>query len=137
MAHRDHTLQRYFDGALPENERARVEATLDDEDRRVLASLSAVRRALGAALDAEAREVDLVPGIDAALARKRKPALPSRRSRLIGAAVGALAIAAALLLVPRAVAYTNGCDIESLEVSGAVATVFSDGDATVLWAEAD
>jgi anti-sigma factor RsiW len=136
MAHRDDTLQRYFDGALSESERAQVEATLDDDDRSVLSGLAAMRRALGAALDSEAQGIDLVPGVEAALARKRPP-LPARSSRMrwIGTAVGAAVMAAALLLVPRSSAYSNACDIESLEVEGAVASVFSDGDATVLWTE--
>jgi anti-sigma factor RsiW len=136
MAHRDDTLQRYFDGALSESERAEVEASLDDDDRRILHALAAMRRALGAALDNEAQGIDLVPGVEAALARKQ-PRVPARPSRMrwIGAAVGAAVMAAALLLVPRTSVYSNACDIESLEVQGAVATVFTDGDATVLWAE--
>src|SRR5688500_9699766 len=102
MAHRDDTLQRYFDGALSESERAQVEATLDDHDRRVLSGLTALRRSLGAALDSEAQGIDLVPGVEAALARKqpRQPVRPARR-RWLGAAVGAVVMAAALLLVPR------------------------------------
>lgn len=135
MAHRDDTLQRYFDGALSESERSEVEATLDDDDRRALASLAAMRQALGATLDAEARSVDLVPGIEAALARKRARPARSPRVRWIGAAIGAAVMAAALLLVPRPALHTNACDIESLEVEGLVASVFTDGDATVLWAQ--
>jgi hypothetical protein len=135
MAQRDETLQRYFDGALPEMERSAVEAALDDSDRRKLTSLAEVGQVLRAGLDAEARDVDLLRFIDAALAAGGAPRSDARRRRWIGATVGALALAAALLLLPRTQLITNACDIESLEVEGAVATVFTNDDTTVLWFE--
>ena len=63
----DERLQRYFDGEMPPEERAQVEAALTDDDRLKLAALGEVRGLVANALLAEAAEIDLLPGIEAAL----------------------------------------------------------------------
>lgn len=156
----DERLQRYFDGEMPAQERARVEATLTDDDRLKLAALAEMRGLVANALLAEAADIDLLPGIDAALlggglglglgkaeakARRRWGLLahPARWSS------GVLAAAAAVLLLvfqPWHSAHAqNGCDIESLDTYGAVVTVFrmsdsphkTDESTTVIFTEED
>src|SRR5260370_41053056 len=63
----DERLQRYFDGEMSAEERAQVEAALTDDDRLKLAALGEVRGLVANALMAEAAEIDLLPGIEAAL----------------------------------------------------------------------
>jgi anti-sigma factor RsiW len=156
----DERLQRYFDGEMPAQERARVEATLTDDDRLKLAALAEMRGLVANALLAEAADIDLLPGIDAALlgggtgvgfgkaeakARRRWGLLahPARWSS------GVFAAAAAVLLLvfqPWHSAHAqNGCDIESLDTYGAVVTVFrmsdsphkADESTTVIFTEED
>jgi anti-sigma factor RsiW len=149
-------LQRYFDGDLPPDERARVEAGLTEDDQLRLAALGEMRELLVNTLTTESAEIDLWPALQAHvapshdLARARaKRQLPKwMRSRMasFSAGVTALAAAAALLLVFRpwhAQHSDNDCDVLSLETSGSVATVFNvndvphggDGPTTVIWTE--
>jgi hypothetical protein len=114
----------------------------DDEVRRLHEEAPDDERddlgaALRATLDAEAMNVDVLPGIEAALAQKGKKvrSVPTRRVRWAAAAGALLAAAAAILVLARSPVQTNACDIESLEVDGVVASVFKSDDATVLFAE--
>ena len=61
----DERLQRYFDGELPAEELARVEAALTEDDRLKLAALGEVRGLVANALIAEAADVDLWPASSA------------------------------------------------------------------------
>jgi anti-sigma factor RsiW len=154
----DERLQRYFDGEMPAEERARVEAGLTDDDRLKLAALGEVRGLVANALRAESADIDLLPGIDAALrgggTGAGAAALKARRRWGLAAhpaswSGGFLAAAAAVLLLvfqPWHSAHAqNGCDIESLESNGAVVAVFrlgdtphkSDESTTVIFTEED
>jgi anti-sigma factor RsiW len=157
----DERLQRYFDGEMPAEERARVEATLTDDDRLKLAALAEMRGLVANALLAEAAEIDLLPGIEAALVGGggiglglgKAEAKARRRWGLMahpaGWSSGVLAAAAAVLLLvfqPWHSAHAqNGCDIESLDTYGAVVTVFrmsdsphnTDESTTVIFTEED
>lgn len=149
----DERLQRYFDGELPSEERAQVEAALTEDDRLKLAALGEVRGLVANALQAEAADVDLWPALEQQLrgggAGAGKAAARARRRWGFGAhpaswsAGFVTAVAAALLLIlqPWHSAHAqNGCDIESLE-TGAMATVININDAphrgdeplTVIW----
>jgi anti-sigma factor RsiW len=141
-------LQRYFDGELSAEERARCEAELTEEDQLRLQALEEIRGLVGHALDAQAADVDLWSGIDARLRGGQKQATVRRwRERVRLRATGplaALAAVAALLLVfkPWHAASENDCDIEHLETNGSVATVFHMADmphgaTTVIWTEED
>jgi anti-sigma factor RsiW len=139
---KDEQLQRYFDGELSADERARVEAELGDEDRERLAALGEMRGLLSGALDAEAAAVELWPAVESGLKRER---MRRWRHRMRGpGAVGlvvAMAASLVLFLGRRLPTITNECDIESLEVEGAAATVLRVGDAhhggdattTIIW----
>jgi len=150
----DDKLQRYFDGELDAEERARFEASMTDDDRERLAALAEMRVLLSGTLEAESAEVDIWSGVQAQLAKEkasaptpivRTPAVlrPLRRRRMVaGTTAGVMfAAAAAFLFVlrPWHAPITNGCDIESLEVEGAVATVMTQadapngGDTTIIW----
>src|SRR5438105_1655622 len=156
----DERLQRYFDGEMPAEERAQVEAALTDDDRLKLAALGEVRGLVANALLAEAAEIDLLPGIEAALggggtgAGLGKAEVRARRRWGLMAhpaswSTGFVAAAAAVLLLlfqPWHSAHAqNGCDIESLDSYGAVVTVFrmndtphkSDETTTVIFTEED
>jgi anti-sigma factor RsiW len=150
----DERLQRYFDGELPAEERASVEAALTEDDRLKLAALGEVRGLVANALAAEAAEVDLWPALEAQLGGGKAAAKARRRWGLRAhpaswsAGFLSLAAAAALLLfVPswHSDHAQNGCDIESLETVGAVATVIHMDDAphpgdeatTVIWTTED
>ena len=152
----DERLQRYFDGELPAEERAQVEAALTDDDRLKLAALGEVRGLVANALAAEAADVDLWAGIERQLGGGGGKAHDKARRRwglrahLASWSAGfvSLAAAAALLLFvqPWHPAHAqNGCDIENLETVGAVATVIHMDDAphrgdeatTVIWTTED
>jgi hypothetical protein len=138
----DERLQRYFDGELSPAERAEVEAALTEDDRLKLAALGEVRGLVANALAAESGEIDLLPGLEAQLAGGvvvgsggggGKAAARARRrwgwrAHPASWSVGfAAAVAAALLFVfqPWHPAQAqNGCEIESLDTYGAMATVF-------------
>ena len=149
----DVRLQRYFDGELSPAERAEVEAALTDDDRLKLAALGEVRGLVANALSAEAADVDLWPGLEKQLGREGKAAGKARsrwgmRAHPASWSAGLVSAAAAAALLffvqpwhPRHA--ENDCDIESLETSGAMATVFhmsdaphrGDGSTTVIWTE--
>lgn len=148
----DERLQRYFDGELSVEERARVEAGLTDDDRLRLSALEEIRGLVKNTLSSEAADLDLWSSLQPHLA----PANDLERARVrrwvrghmtsLSAGFTALAAAAALLIVfnPWHAQHSdNDCDIVSLETSGAVATVFNlsdvphggDGPTTVIWTE--
>jgi hypothetical protein len=138
----DELLQRYFDDALTDEERARVDAALTDEDRERLAALGELRGLLGRVLEAESAKVDLLPAIEKRLAA---PQRRMRWARMTSIGV-AFAAAAAFLLVAnpfRPRLPSNECDVESLEVSGGLASVLkvrdhAHGDnatMSIIWAE--
>jgi anti-sigma factor RsiW len=148
----DERLQRYFDGELSPAERAEVEAALTEDDQLKLAALGELRGLVGNALMAEAAEVDLWPALEGKLGREGKAAGKARRRWGMRAhpaswSAGLVMAAAAALLFfvqPWHPAHaTDNCDVESLETSGAMATVFKLGDmphngdssATVIWTE--
>lgn len=160
----DERLQRYFDGELAPEERARFEAELTADDRERLAALGEMRALVAGALEGAADGVDLWSAIEGQVMASSLPpggtstkrASAARRlrdrgrgRRLFGTGTGLLLAAAAtlvLFLYPRHPNHpTNGCDIESLEVSGAVATVIQvadephpgDGDTTIIWTQED
>jgi anti-sigma factor RsiW len=145
-------LQRYFDGELDAEERRRVEAELTDEDRARLAALEELSALVGGTLGAEAAEVDLWRGVEAGIKKARVRRWRERvgsRARRTTAGAGILVAALATLLFifkPWHPAHPeNDCDVESLEVDGAMATVISvhgaphasDGPTTVIWTEED
>lgn len=146
----DERLHRYFDGELSDEERARVEAELSEDDQLKLAALAEIRGLTANALMAEAADVDLWAG----LARQIDPATPATQARKPVArgwgwrahraswSAGAVAMAAAALLMVFQPWHgaDNNCDIESLETAGNVATVFNmqdtpHGPTTVIWTE--
>jgi len=147
----DERLQRYFDGELAPEERAAVEAALTDDDRLKLAALGEVRGLVGNALSAEAANVDLWPALEKQLGLGGGKAASKARRRWglrahpasWSAGLVSMAAAAALLLFVQpwhSSHAQNGCDIESLETQGAVATVFDiegphrgDESTTVIW----
>jgi len=149
----DELLQRYFDGELPAEERARLEAAFTEDDRLKLAALGEVRGLVANALAAEAADVDLWAGIESHLGGGGKAQQKARRRWGMRAhpaswSAGLLSIAAAAALLffvrPWHPAHAdNDCDIVSIETSGAVATVFhmsdaphrGDGSTTVIWTE--
>lgn len=144
-------LQRYFDGELPAEERALVEAELSEEDRFRLDALGEVRGLVANTLMAEAADIDLWPALERQLAAATEPvksAAAARRRRSWGLrahpgtwSAGAMAMAAAaLLFVFQPWQTGNACDVESLETSGGMATVFNltdtpHGPTTVIWTE--
>lgn len=128
----DERLQRYFDGELTSAEGAAFEAARTEEDELKLQALGEMRDLLRNALSAEADGVELWSGIEAKLPpwRRRRWGLSAHPA---GWSTGLLALtAAALLLVfaPWHPAHAqNGCEIESLDTYGAVATVIRMDDA--------
>ena len=159
----DERLQRYFDGELAPEERARFEAELTADDRERLAALDEMHALVAGALEGAAADVDLwgaiegqvraaslpAPGTTSIKSAARRGRDRARGRRLFGTGAGLVLAAAATLLLfmyPRHPNHpTNGCDIESLEVAGAVATVIQvadephpgDGDTTIIWTEED
>jgi anti-sigma factor RsiW len=141
-------VQEYFDGELEPEERARFEAEMTAEDRERLAALAEMRALLNATLDADAGPVDVWSGVARQL-QHQKAHRGWRRSRMFGGAASVfLAAAAALIFFLRPwhpPHPENDCDVESLEVDGAYATVLQvhdvphegDGATTIIWAEED
>jgi anti-sigma factor RsiW len=151
----DERLQRYFDGELTPEERAQVEAGLSEDDRLRLAALGEVRGLVANALTAEAADIDLWPALEKKLAGGGKAEAKARRRWGLRAhpaswsagLVSAAAAAALLFFVQpwHSGHPQNGCDIESLETVGAVASVIHMDDAphngdeatTVIWTTED
>jgi anti-sigma factor RsiW len=154
----DERLQRYFDDELSPEERAQVEAALTDDDRLKLAALGEVRGLVANALAAESAEVDLLPGIEAALRgggtgvgraeakARRRWGLMAHPARWSAGFVAAAAAVLLFLFQPwHSAEANNGCDIENLDGYGATVTVFRMGDAphsngestTVIFTEED
>ena len=152
----DERLQRYFDGELSPEERGQVEAALSEDDRLKLAALGEVRGLVANALAAEAADVDLWPGIEQKLgvrgggkaaAKARRPWGLRAHPASWSAGLVSLAAAALLFIVQpwHSQHAQNGCDIESLETTGAVATVIhmddtphkGDEATTVIWTTED
>jgi anti-sigma factor RsiW len=143
----DELLQRYFDGELSPEERRDVEARLDADARLRLEALGELRGLLRAHAEESAADLSRLSDLSetiAAIERTSPPAATPRRRRWIpmSAMGGLLAAAAALVLFLRpigAVPGSNHADIESLEVQGAVATVFhvehGGDDATIIWTD--
>jgi anti-sigma factor RsiW len=148
-------VQRYFDGELADDERARFEATMTADDRERLAALAEMRALLRDTLDHDAAEVDVWSGVQKQLATEQRKKTVNRRwrdriaSRFAATTSAGLLVAAmaTLLLIfhPWRHNPENDCDVESLEVDGAVATVITMHDVphhdtdttTVIWAEED
>ena len=152
-------LHRYHDHELTDEERRQVEAELDGDDRlrlEAIAELGALLRHTAEAERREVGEVDLWSGIQAALAQAQSlPAAGGQvipfgrrvrqsvgRHRAAWASMAMAAAAAALLLVVPwrgAPTASDNCTIESLEVTGAAATLLEvpdssgQGTLTVLW----
>jgi anti-sigma-K factor RskA len=149
----DERLQRYFDGELSAEERAAFEAALTEDDRLKLAALGEVRGLVSNALTAEAADIDLWPALEKQLGGAGKAEAKARRRWGMRAhpaswSAGLLSVAAAAALLffvqPWHPAHPgNDCDVESIETSGAMATVFKLGDmphkgdasTTVIWTE--
>jgi len=142
----DELLQRYFDGEVSPEERRDVEARLDADARLRLEALAELRGLL------RAHAEDGAPDLSGAIAAIERLPMPSpapvsrpRRRWIPMSAMGGLLAAAAALafflrpVVPTRIAGGNHADIESLEVEGAVATVFRVGEGadetTIIWAD--
>lgn len=140
----DELLQRYFDGELPADERLALEARLDTDARLRLEALAELRGLFRASVAEEASSVDLSSVIES-IARTAPVAAARPRRRLLpmSALGGLLAAAAALVFLFRPItpsrAPGNLAEVETLEVQGAIATVFNvengDDSATVIWAD--
>ncbi len=154
----DERLQRYFDGELSAEERAEVEAALTDDDRLKLLALAEVRGLVANALAAEAADVDVWSAIAPALhpggtGSGKAASRAARRWGLLthpaswsAGFVTAAAAALLLILQPWHAAHAqNGCDVESLETDGAMASVIRMNDSphsgdpgtTVIWTMED
>jgi hypothetical protein len=135
MKPHDEKLMRLHDDELPAAEAEALRQALSAEDREKLLALKETGEAVAGALLGAAEPVDLWAGIERRLPEAR---VRPRRTLQITAAVTALAMAAALLIWLRPEARDS--EVESLEIAGAVATVFEIPDdqgetATVLWME--
>ena len=141
-------LHRYFDHELPEAERKAFEDSADHEVREKLAALSELRHAVKTTVDLQTANIDLVSGVERALARQESQRTFRRRARIASPLVALVAAAAAVMiwLRPTPIAPMTRQEpaaIESLEVEGALATVLElDGDeknspATVIFIEED
>ncbi len=151
---RELELQRYFDGEMTPEERARFEAELTSEERQSLDALGEMRGLLRDALHAQAEGVNLWQGIEGEIQKGRPAddlakARAKRRglgTRMLGLAT-AVAAAAAFVFIFQSSRITpsNECDIENFEVEGAFATVLKladtqhggDATTTVVWAQED
>jgi anti-sigma factor RsiW len=147
----DDLLQRYFDGELSPEERARVEARLDDGARLRLDALADLRVALRHELTREPPGLDFSATFDAIERAAPSAAVPARRRRLLpmSAAGGLVAAAAALFLFLRPgpvpihgapPEVQSAASVETLESQGALASVFQVDNgrdhATVIWTDA-
>ncbi len=145
-------LHRLHDGELSDEERRAVEASLDDDARLRLQAMADLGTALRGSFEAESAGVDVSAAVMAAIAKgaPARAAAPSLWARLRAAArsyrmvwipaVAAAAVVTAIYVGPWRTTITNECNIESLEVEGAAATVLKvpdaqggDGTTTVVW----
>jgi anti-sigma factor RsiW len=139
---RDHDLelQRYFDGEMEPDERARFETALTADDRERLAALGEMRALLNATLEADAAGVDVWSGVSKQLTADARPR--RRRRQIWSGASVFLAAAAALVFFLRpgmSPIASNNCDVEDLQFHGAYASVIQldelPGNTTVIWTE--
>ncbi len=144
-------VQRYFDGELDAEERARFEAAMSDDDRERLVALGEMRLLINETLEADAADVDIWSGVAKQLSKEkanRSWRERARRRSVGGAASILVAALAALIFFVRpwhAGTSDNDCDVESLEVDNGYATVMQmqdtphegDGPTTIIWAEED
>ncbi len=156
----DERLQRFFDGELTGDERLAVQKTLaeanETDANARLAALGQLSSVLRQSLAVPA-DLDLWPQLETRLnaadwATEKRGLLRRWRDRArtrgyggVSAGLATAALAALLLVVrpwhPRHP--ENDCDVESLEVAGAMATVLrvsdsphsGDGQTTIIWAE--
>ena len=142
-------LHRYHDGELAAEERAGVEARLDDDARARLAALddlgAAVRHTVAARAsegpDGSILHFDAWSAIEREIESKKVVSLSDRiRRRRVPIWISSVAAAAAAMLVVfgpwgTSAGLANGCEIESVEAEGAnVAVIKMPGDQmTVVW----
>jgi hypothetical protein len=159
MASDEERLHRLHDGELTDEQRAAIEPGLDERGRAKLQAIGEIGAALRSAIEGEAAAVPggfldgvwakVEAGIGApAKAKAERPGLLTRMGRALAeykmvwasSAVAAAAVFAIYLGGGMHPAQSNGCEIESLEVSGATATVMKlpttdhgDDTTTVIW----
>jgi anti-sigma factor RsiW len=143
----DRDLMRLHDGELAPEERAKVEARLDEADRERLSAMSDLGALLRHTLEAETQGFDVAAAVMRKIAERKEKSFSERiggwfrghRTVWIPGGLAAAAVALALLVTPWGAAISNGCDIESLEVTGAAATILKmpdakgEGTTTVVW----
>lgn len=149
-------LHALHDDELPLDERPAVEAALDADDRERVAAIDQLGEALRNTFAAETPDLDVWAAVERGIAATAAPSpaeAPPAPEQTRGAILQfeprlrragrrsvwapvlmAAAAAIALLIAPwreqPAAAATDHCEIESLEVTGALATVFEEPDAT-------
>src|SRR5262245_55534472 len=140
----DDLLHRYHDGELELAERARVEASLDETSREKLAALDELGGALRGLYQGQAAEFDAWPAVERGIASAKVVPFTRRlrsRSAMWISSVAAAAAVLAVVVLPRGGQPSNDCDVDELEVSGAVATILKldddnhGGSTTVVWIE--
>ena len=151
------TLHRLHDGELDPDVRAATEASLDDGDRARLAVIGEIGQTLRHAVAGEVRARP-APSMDAlwgAIEKQIQPAkvlpLHTRVTRalmrhpvwLSTSMAAAAALAVMVAISQPGAAPSNGCDIDSIDVTGAsvtvmhVDTVHAPGSTTVVWLQED
>ena len=152
----DEALHRLHDRELPPADRAAAEASLDEAARARLAVMSdvgtAVRQAVAgelggsAALDMDALWGAIEKQIQPAKVipfRTRAVRAVSRHPIWVSTGMAAAAALAVMIAITQPNAPSNGCEIESLDVTGASVTVMhvdgarSAGSTTVVWVQED
>ncbi len=139
-------LHRLHDGELSAEERHAFESALDDDARARLAALGDLGSALRNTFEAESEGFDVAAAVMKKLEPARPPSLWARMAAAVRSyrmvwipGIAAAAIVAVFYIGPWRTVVTDECDIESLEVSGAAATVMKvpdphgDGTSTVIW----
>lgn len=142
----DALLHRYHDGELDAAERARLDASLGGVERDKLAALDELGGALRSVYAGQAADFDAWPALEKAIAAEKVVPMarrPRRRGMMWLSSLTAVAAAAAMLLVfvPRGSHPSNDCEVDEIEVTGAVDTILKlddddhGGSTTVLWIE--